>query len=323
VARFGILTSGGDAPGMNAAIRAAVRTATANGHSMVGFLDGYCGCVAGEYVELKERSVGNIVQRGGTIIGTSRCPEFMEPEGRAEAARQIRKAGVDGLVVIGGDGSFKGAAALERECGLPTVGVPGTIDNDIYGTDETIGFDTAVNTAVRAVDQVLETSESTGMLFYVEVMGHTSGAIAMHTALAAGAVGVFVPETSGELEPFVARLRATMERGKRSHIIIVAEGEQAGGAFQVAEAVAKQLEHEYRVVVLGHTQRGGSPSARDRVVAAQSGARAVRALIEGRSSIAIGIQGRRVVEVPFAEIEANEHPEPAYAVLNLAQELAG
>lgn len=323
MARFGIITSGGDAPGMNAAIRAAVRTATTNGHSMLGFLDGYSGCVAGDYMELGDRSVGNIVHRGGTIIGTSRCAEFMEPEGRKEAAKQLRAAGVDGLVVIGGDGSFKGAAKLERECGMPTVGVPGTIDNDIYGTDETIGFDTAVNTAVRAVDQVRETSEATGMLFYVEVMGRTSGAIAMHTALAAGAVGVFVPETSGELDRLVKRLRETMERGKRSHIIIVAEGEQAGGAFKVAEAVSKRLEHDYRVVVLGHTQRGGSPSARDRVVAAQSGARAVQALIAGRSNIAIGIQGRKIVEVPFSDIEANEHPEPAYAVLELAQELAG
>ena len=323
MAKFGILTSGGDAPGMNAALRAAVRTASANGHSMVGFLDGFTGCVAGEFVALDDRSVGNIVQRGGTIIGTSRCPDFLEPDGRLEAARQLRKAGVQGLVVIGGDGSFRGAAALEGETGMPTVGIPGTIDNDVYGTDETIGFDTALNTAVRAVDQLRETAEATGMLFYVEVMGRTSGAIAMHTALAAGAVGVFVPEISGELDPLVERLQASMRRGKRSHIIIVAEGEQAGGAFEVAGAVANRMEHEYRVVVLGHTQRGGSPSARDRVVAARSGARAMQALIAGRSGIAIGIQSGKVVEVPYTEIEANRHPEPAYAVLRLAQELAG
>ncbi len=250
---------------------------------MVGFLGRYTGCLTGNYVELHDRVVGNIVQHGGTIIGTSRCPEFMESAGPDEAARQIRAAKVEGLVVIGGDGSFRGAAALERETGIPTTGVPATIDNDIYGTDETIGFDTAVNTAVRA------TSESTGMLFYVELMGRTSGAIAMHTALAAGAVGVLVPESTGELEPLVERLRASMGRGKRSHIIIVAEGDQAGGAFQVAQAVSSYIDHDHRVVVLGHTQRGGSPTARDRVVAAQSGARAAQVLIEGRSGVAIGI----------------------------------
>ena len=299
MARYGVLTSGGDAPGMNAAIRAVVRTATAQDHSVVGFTDGYRGCVSGSHVELDHRAVGNIVQRGGTVIGTSRCPAFMEPEGRAEAARHIREAGVDGLVVIGGDGSFRGASVLEHETGIPCVGVPGTIDNDIYGTEETIGFDTAVNTAVHAVDQIRDTSESTGMLFYVEVMGRHSGAIAMHTALAAGAIGVFVPESRDEMHPLVDRLKESFERGKRSHIIIVAEGDQAGGAFEVAESAAAHFPHEYRVVILGHTQRGGAPSARDRVVAAQTGSQAVKALMEGRSGIAVGVIGGRVVETPF------------------------
>jgi 6-phosphofructokinase 1 len=321
--RIGILTSGGDAPGMNAAIRAAVRNASARGVSMVGYLDGFTGFVAGEFEELDDRSVGNIIQRGGTVIGTSRCPEFLEQAVRAAAAKQMRADGIDGLIIVGGDGSFRGALALEAESGVPVAGVPGTIDNDVYGTDETIGFDTAVNTAVLAIDHVRDTSESTGMMFFVEVMGRTSGAIALHTSVAAGAAGVLVPEAHEQTEVLVERLRQSIARGKRSHIIVVAEGDEAGGAFACAEAVGKALGHPCRVVVLGHIQRGGRPTARDRIVASEAGALAVDGLAAGRSGFMIGRQGGRSIEVPLTEVVAHQHPAPDIALLNLAQKLSG
>lgn len=321
--RIGILTSGGDAPGMNAAIRAAVRTATVHDMTIVGYLNGYCGLVDGEFQELDDRAVGNIIQRGGTVLGTSRCPRFLDPDVRAKAVERMRSDRVDGLVIIGGDGSFRGALALEAEHGIPVAGVPGTIDNDVWGTEETIGFDTAVNTAVLAIDRVRDTSESTGMMFFVEVMGRTSGAIALHTAVAAGAVGMLVPEAHEQIELMVERLNHSIERGKRSHIIVVAEGDEAGGAFAVAQKVGTIMNHPYRVVVLGHTQRGGSPTARDRVIAGQSGALAVRALVEGRSGIMIGFQGGQPVEVSLKDVVTNIHPRPDVSLLSLAQELAG
>jgi 6-phosphofructokinase 1 len=321
--RWGILTSGGDAPGMNAAVRAAVRASTRRGMSMVGYLEGYSGFVAGEYIELNDRSVGNIIQRGGTIIGTSRCPEFHEPEVRRAAVTQMRDAGVDGLVVVGGDGSFRGALMLQDECGVPVIGVPGTIDNDVWGTDESIGFDTAVNTALLAIDQVRDTSESTGTMFFVEVMGRTSGALALHTAVAGGAAGVVVPEAQAEISELIEQLRGSIARGKRSHIIVVGEGDEEGGAFAVGEQVGKALKHPYRVVVLGHIQRGGRPTMRDRLVAAEAGAMAVAALAEGRSGVMIGRQKGVSVEVPLAEVVAGKHPPPQLPLLALAQELSG
>lgn len=321
--RIGILTSGGDAPGMNAAIRAAVRTATVHDVTIVGYVDGFVGLIAGEFQELYDRSVGNILQRGGTFLGTSRCPEFLDPVVRTRAVQQMRSDGVEGLVIIGGDGSFRGALALEAEHGIPIAGVPGTIDNDVWGTEQTIGFDTAVNTAVVAIDHVRDTSESTGMMFFVEVMGRTSGAIALHTAVAAGAAGVLVPEAPEQIDSLVEQLTHSIERGKRSHIIVVAEGDEAGGAFAVAGKVGKIMDHPYRVVVLGHTQRGGSPTARDRIVAAQSGALAVRALVEGRSGVMIGIQRGQPVEVPLTEVVAKAHPGRDVSLISLAQELSG
>jgi 6-phosphofructokinase 1 len=321
--KIGILTSGGDAPGMNAAIRAAVRTATTLGIEMVGYFDGFTGLVAGEHLELDDRAVGNILQRGGTIIGTSRCPEFLDERVRTSAVHQMRKMGVEGLAVIGGDGSFRAARALESEHGVAVVGIPGTIDNDVYGTDETIGFDTAVNTAVLAIDNLRDTSESTGMMFFVEVMGRTSGAIALHTAVAGGASDVLVPEAQEDIVKLVERLQRAIERGKRSHIVVVAEGDQAGGAFAVAEKAGKLLDHPHRVVVLGHIQRGGRPTARDRIVAAQSGALAVEALAAGRSGVMIGVSGKKFVEVPLTDVVEKVHPEPEYDLLRLAQKLSG
>jgi len=321
--RIGILTSGGDGPGMNAAIRAAVRTATVRDVSVVGYMDGYTGLITGEFQELFDRSVGNVIQRGGTILGTSRCPEFLDAGVRFMAVQQMRRDGVEGLVILGGDGSFRGALAIESEHGVPIAGVPVTIDNDVWGTEETIGFDTAVNTAVIAIDHVRDTSEATGMMFFVEVMGRTSGAIALHTAVAAGAAGVLVPEAHEQVEELVERLKRSIERGKRSHIIVVAEGDEAGGAFAVAQKVGTIMNHPYRVVVLGHTQRGGAPTARDRIIAGVSGALAARALIEGRSGIMIGIQRGQAVEVALKDVVTNSHPSPDTSLLSLAQELAG
>ncbi|MBA4180710.1 MAG: ATP-dependent 6-phosphofructokinase [Anaerolinea sp.] len=235
----------------------------------------------------------------------------------------MRDTGVEGLIIVGGDGSFRGALAIQEEHGVQVAGIPGTIDNDVYGTDETIGFDTAVNTAVLAIDQVRDTSESTGMMFFVEVMGRTSGAIALQTALAAGAAGVLVPEAHEEFGELERRLKLSIERGKRSHIIVVAEGEEAGGAFAVAERISREVSHPYRVVVLGHVQRGGRPTARDRIVAAQAGAMAVEALCAGRSGMMIGRQGGKSVEVPLTDVVKFQHPEPGFDLLNLAQQLSG
>lgn len=321
--RVGILTSGGDGPGMNAAVRAAVRTATLHDIAMVGYLDGYSGFVEGRFTPLDDRSVGNQIQRGGTFIRTSRCAAFHDADVRARAAERMRADGVDGLVVVGGDGSFRGALNLVEEHGLAIVGVPGTIDNDIYGTDETIGFDTAVNTAMTAIDQVRDTSESTGMMFFVEVMGRTCGAIAINTALAAGAAGVLVPEEHDEVTTIVERLRRSMERGKRSHIVVVAEGEEIGGAFLIAEQVGNMLEHAYRVVVLGHVQRGGRPTARDRIIASQMGAAAVEALAAGRHGLMIGMRRGETVETPLRTVVQHAHSEARMDLLRLAQRLAG
>lgn len=321
--RLGILTSGGDGPGMNAAIRAAVRTVTSQGATMAGYIDGFSGFVDAHFVELDDRSVGNIIQRGGTIIGTSRSQAFLDPRVRERAAAQMRADGIEGLIVVGGDGSFRGALALQDECGVPVAGIPGTIDNDVYGTDETIGFDTAVNTALLAIDQVRDTSVSTGMMFFVEVMGRTSGAIALHTAVAGGAAGVLVPEANDQMGKLVDQLRTSIARGKRSHIIVVAEGDEAGGAFSVGQAVGNALDHPYRVVVLGHIQRGGRPTMRDRLVASEAGAMAAMALLEGRSGVMIGRQGGRSIEVPLTEVVSHQHPQPNLHLLKLAQQLSG
>lgn len=321
--RIGILTSGGDGPGMNAAIRASVRAASGYGVRMVGYLDGYSGFVKGSFVELDDRAVGNIIQRGGTIIGTSRSKAFHDPEVRREAVEQMRTDGVEGLVVVGGDGSFRGALSLQDDLGVHIAGLPGTIDNDVWGTDETIGFDTAVNTALLAIDQLRDTGEATGMMFFVEVMGRTSGAIALHTAVAGGAAGVVVPEAKEEIGQVIQELRASIARGKRSHIVVVAEGDEAGGVFNVAQMVGAALEIQYRVVVLGHVQRGGRPTMRDRLVASEGGAMAVKGLVEGRSGFMIGRRGGKSIEVPLIDVVSNKHPPADVQLLKLAQQLSG
>lgn len=321
--RIGVLTSGGDSPGMNAAVRAVVRTASNYGIEVVAYLDGFTGMVEDRTRVLDDRAVGNVIQLGGTFIGTSRSEAFMQQGVRAKVAARMKAREVDGLVVIGGDGSFRGALALEAEHGIKIAGLPGTIDNDVWGTEETIGFDTAVNTALYAIDNLRDTGESTGTMFFVEVMGRTSAAIAAHVALAGGATGVAVPGEVDELPRLVERLKRSIPTGKRSHIVVVAEGDELGGAFEVSRRVAEHISHKNRVVVLGHIQRGGRPTARDRQIASVSGALAVDALAAGRSGFMVGIQGGRPVEVPLREVVEKQHPAPPLDVSALAERLAG
>lgn len=298
--RIGIFTSGGDAPGMNACIRAAVRTALAHGLEVFGIYRGYQGMIEGDIVPMQSSDVSNIIQRGGTILKTARSEEFRTPEGRAKAAENLKKYGIEGLVCIGGDGSFKGASVLFEEHGIRTIGAPGTIDNDLYGTDSTIGYDTAVNTVVEAVDKLRDTAASHNRLFIVEVMGRDAGFIALRSGIACGAEAILVPETPTYIDGLIQKLREGWSRKKHSSIVIVAEGDESGGAYQVADAVKKNFDkYDVRVTILGHIQRGGSPSAYDRVLASEMGYAAVKGLIEGKYNVMVGRQGRGIAYVPF------------------------
>lgn len=295
VHKIGILTSGGDAPGMNACIRAVVRTGIYYGFEVVGILRGYAGLIEGQMVPMNLGSVSNIIQRGGTILKTARSEEFKTVEGRAKAAENLRKFGIDALITIGGDGTYRGAYELSNEHGIKVIGLPGTIDNDIYGTDFTIGFDTAVNTALEAIDKLRDTAESHERIFFVEVMGRKSGFIALEVGLAAGAEVILIPEIETEIERVCETLIQGKKRGKGSFIVVVAEGDEAGRAQDIAEKVRQRTELEYRVIVLGHIQRGGSPTSRDRVLASKLGRAAVEAIKEGISGVMIGeINGKPV-----------------------------
>ena len=254
---IGVLTSGGDAPGMNATLRGVVRVAIQRGCRVAAIRNGYSGLLEGCFEEMELRSVGNIIQRGGTIIGTSRCPEFFTEEGRRQGIEQMRRGGIEGLVVIGGEGSFKGAVKLEEEGSIPVIGIPGTIDNDVYGTDFSIGFDTAVNTAVEAIDRLRDTAESHGRVFFVEVMGRHTGFLALEVGLADGAMDILVPEYPDDIDLLASQLRSSMAQGRQSSIIVVAEGDESGGVFALAEQVNQRVPIDYRVAVLGHIQRGG------------------------------------------------------------------
>lgn len=295
--KIGVLTSGGDAPGMNAAIRAVVRAAIGRGASVVGFMHGYEGLVNNERVPLKSVSVGGIISRGGTILRTARSMEFREPEGRAKAIEVLQKNKVDGLVVIGGDGSLTGALALHTEFGFPVVGVPGSIDNDISGTDFSIGFDTAVNTAVEAIDRVRDTAYSHERVFVIEVMGRSNGFIAVEAGLAAGAEAILIPEVPYSILEVCDGIRAAATKGKLSSLIIVAEG--AAKASDIKDFIQKNTGFEARYLVLGHMQRGGSPTAFDRVLALRLGAYAANRLIDGNSGEMTGVDGNRLVAHPL------------------------
>ena len=296
---FAVLTSGGDAPGMNAAVRSVVRTALHKGHSVYGIFHGYEGLMEDRMDELQERSVSNIINRGGTILYTARSKEFMTEEGQKKAAAILRSRGIDGLVVIGGDGSFRGAQKLSA-LGIPTIGIPGTIDNDIASTEYTIGFDTALNTAVQSIDKLRDTSQSHDRCSVVEVMGHRAGYLALYVGVAIGATAVLVPERPYDFEKHVAeKIRRARISGKTNFMIVVAEGAASGMA--VGEQIKKELGLDPRVTILGHIQRGGSPTAKDRVTATRMGYEAVQLLAEGKTNRIVCAKGDRISNVDIDE----------------------
>jgi 6-phosphofructokinase 1 len=286
---------------MNAAIRAVVRAGAYHGVEVFGICRGYEGLIDGEIRPLGPRDVSGVINEGGTILRTARCRAFFEPDGRAAAARQLERHGIGGVVVIGGDGSYRGATALHAEHGTRCIGLPGTIDNDIGGTDFTIGFDTAFNTAIDAIDRIRDTAQSHERIFYIEVMGRESGYLAMASGVAGGAEEILVPESPTQLESVVERLRKNRDKGKKSAIIVVAEGDEAGNAITVAQRIAEASEFkDYRVVVIGHLQRGGRPSAFDRLLASRMGVRAVEALLEGEAGKMVGIRANEIVLAPLS-----------------------
>ncbi len=312
--RIGVLTSGGDSPGMNAAIRAVVRTACYHGIEVFGIRRGYQGLIDEQVVKLGPRDVSGIINRGGTILHTARCKPFFEVEGRVKAAETLSKHGIEGLVVVGGDGSYRGAQALHAEHGIRCIGLPGTIDNDIGGTDFTIGYDTALNIALDAIDRLRDTAESHDRLFFVEVMGRHSGYLAMMSGIAGGAEAILVPEDDSGIDNLIEHLRQGKEAGKTSGIVVVAEGDQEGNAFQVAAKVGeKSAFKESRVVVIGHLQRGGTPSAFDRLLASRLGVAAVEALLEGETGKMAGVNANNVVLRPLSEAwECRTQFDPRY-----------
>ena len=299
---IGILTSGGDAPGMNAAIRAVTRSAIYNGFKVKGIYRGYKGLVEDEIVELKTQSVSNIIHHGGTILKTARCKEFRTTEGRQKAYENIKKHGIDALVVIGGDGSLSGARLFASEFDFPIVGLPGTIDNDLVGTDHTIGYDTALNTIMWCVDRIRDTASSHERLFFIEVMGREAGFLALNGALASGAEAAIIPEISTEADQLKELIKSGFRKSKNSAIVLVAESPVTGGAMGLAERVRKEYpQYDVRVTILGHLQRGGPPTAQDRILASRMGAAAIDALMEGQRNIMIGDDDERIVYVPFSK----------------------
>jgi len=297
--RIGVLTSGGDSPGMNAAIRAVVRAAIYKGLEVWGIMRGFAGLIEGQFEKMNLLSVGNIIQRGGTILKSARSEEFKTPTGRKIAAQRLKEFLIDALVVIGGDGSFKGAWELSQEWGIKVIGIPGTIDNDLYGTDYTIGYDTAANTAMQCIDKIRDTAFSHERIFFVEVMGRASGFIALEAGIAGGAEEILIPETKTNLKKLWKKLKAGMDRGKLTNIILVAEGDEAGGALQVAKKIKELSGIDYRVTILGHIQRGGCPSVYDRILASKLGVRAIECLLQGKYNVMVGEVGRKLVETPL------------------------
>lgn len=299
--KIGVLTSGGDAPGMNACIRAIVRCAARYKMEVIGIRRGYCGLLEGDFVKLAPRSVANIIQRGGTFLETGRCEEMKTEEGVNKAIQALRKEGMEGLIPIGGDGTFRAAVALAKAGDIKVIGIPGTIDNDVYGTDYAIGFDTAVNTALEAIDKIRDTAGSLQRPFFVEVMGRNRGFIALDVGIAGGAEDILIPETKTKIEELCLDIRRNFEKGKKSSIVVVAEGDEAGGVFRVAQQVWERLRVDYRVCVLGHIQRGGSPTARDRILASKLGAAAIDALAEGKTGAMVGELKGEIALTPLEE----------------------
>ena len=318
--KIALLTSGGDSPGMNAAIRAIVKTCLYYNIIPIGIRDGYKGMVQADMFEMKYSDVDNIIHTGGTILGSSRCLEFKNKETRCIAIKNLLDNCVDGLVVIGGDGTFTGASILASEMGIPVIGLPGTIDNDIYGTDHTIGYDTALNTVIEAIDKIRDTASSHHRIFFIEVMGRHAGFIALNAAVASGAESVLIPEEIPDLTQLVAQIQ-NQNKGKRSSIIIVAEGEQEGGSIELINKVSPMLEgYDLRPTVLGHIQRGGSPSAFDRILATRMGSFAVDLLLDGQNGLMIGSDGDKLITTSL-ETAVKLHNTPDLDRLKLLKKM--
>ena len=300
VTKIGVMTSGGDAPGMNACIRAAVRTGIFHDLEVYGITRGYAGMIDNDIQRMDSRSVANIIQRGGTILKTARCKEFMTPEGRAKAYQNLKGHGIDGLIIIGGDGSFKGAQIFSNEFDIPCIGIPGTIDKDIAGTDFTIGFDTAVNTAIEAIDKIRDTADAHDRLFIVEVMGRDAGYIALHSGIGTGAEHILIPERKTDVEAIISSLQEKERRKKLVNIVVVAEGDDFGGGTDLANIIKERIPaFDIRVAILGHIQRGGSPTSMDRLIASRMGYAAVECLIEGKHTVMVGIVNNKMHYTPL------------------------
>ncbi|MEM9822291.1 MAG: 6-phosphofructokinase [Bacteroidota bacterium] len=310
--RLAVLTSGGDAPGMNAAIRAVVRTATYHDLHIYGIRRGYEGMIAGDISRLETRAVGNIMHRGGTILKTARSKAFLTEQGRKQAYESLQAHDIDGLITIGGNGTFTGAKVFSKEFDIPIIGIPGTIDNDLYGTDYTIGFDTAVNTAIEAVDRIRDTADSHNRLFFVEVMGRHAGFIALNTGIASGASGIMIPETKIDAEELVSMLKKGAKRNKLFSLVIVAEGNQNGGASELAEIIKEKFDYyDTKVTIIGHLQRGGAPSGFDRVLASRLGFMAVEGLLAGKKDVMVGMRKSQIVYTRLADaIKKVKAPDP-------------
>ncbi|WP_375578171.1 6-phosphofructokinase [Marivirga tractuosa] len=307
--KVAIMTSGGDAPGMNACLRAAVRGAVYHGVEIYGIYRGYDGMIEGDIIKMNSHSVSNIIQKGGTILKSARSEEFKTKEGRKKAFDELQKLGIEGLITIGGDGTFTGAKIFYDEYGIPTVGAPGTIDNDLYGTDYTIGFDTAVNTALGAIDKIRDTADSHNRLFFIEVMGRDSGYIAIRSGIGGGAELVMVPETSTSIKEVISTLQEGWARHKTSSIVVVAEGDEEGNAMEIAEKVKKEIsQKDIKVSILGHIQRGGSPSAQDRILASRLGLGALEGLMKGEKNVMAGIINDKLVYTSFEDSITKNKP---------------
>ena len=308
ISKIGVFTSGGDAPGMNAALRAVVRGAIYYNKEVFGIMQGYEGMIDGDIVKLGARSVGNIIQRGGTILKSARSKEFRTPEGREKAFQSLKKYGIDSLIAIGGDGTFTGLHKFYQEFGIPSVCLPGTIDNDISGTDYTIGYDTATNTAVEAIDKIRDTALSHDRLFFVEVMGRNSGYIAINSGIAGGAIATIIPEENITFDQLYKMLEEGGKSNRKSSLIVVAEGSKIGGANELAKLVAERTDYfDIKVTVLGHLQRGGSPTYFDRVLASRMGIAAVEGLLAGENDVMVGIRNNQIVYNKFDTIMSTHH----------------
>ncbi|MFY0483535.1 6-phosphofructokinase [Flavobacterium sp. PLA-1-15] len=310
IKKIGVLTSGGDSPGMNAAIRSVVRTCAFHGIECIGIYRGYQGMIEGDFKEMGPRSVNNIVNKGGTILKSARSKDFMTPEGRKIAHDHLVKAGVEALVVIGGDGSFTGAEVFNKEYGFPVMGIPGTIDNDIFGTSHTLGYDTALNTVVECIDKIRDTASSHNRLFFVEVMGRDAGHIALNAGIGAGAEEILIPEEDLGLDRLLESLQKSKASGKSSSIVVVAEGDKMGkNVFELKDYIESHLpEYDIRVSVLGHMQRGGAPSCYDRVLASRLGVKAVESILEGKSNYMVGILKDVVTLTPLEQAIKGHYP---------------